>query len=107
MPDTPDHRADMHRLVQERRGQGLPPWEKTKVRLKDFWNEEDMPFKEKRDRFVQRVKASGWLEKSEQAEELECLLGEIGDTETVDDFDWVLGLIYDIADYDRIWIETF
>lgn len=107
MPDTPEHRADMYALVQERRAQGLPQWEKPTVRLKDFWHDDEMPFEDKRDRFVQRVKSSGWLAMSDQADELECLLDEIGDTETPSDFDWVLSLIFDIADYDRVWIETF
>jgi hypothetical protein len=106
MPDTPEHRADMHALARERRAQGLPEWEDGEVYLGDFWHNDDVPFEEKRDRFVQRVKDSGWLKRGDQADELECLLDEIGDTETVSDFDWVFSAIYNIADYDRVWFET-
>lgn len=102
MPDTADHRADMHRLATERRQAGKPIWA---YRL-TVHMPESLPFEKKRQRFADALENSAWFKaEGEEDSELWWAWDEIKDADDEDHFDLVLNAIYDMADYDRCWIQ--
>ncbi len=106
MPDTADHRVEMHRLASQRRTEGKPIWDR-KIDLKDVFHNDAMTFEEKRDAIVGRIRASGWLDGRGEFDELVMFVEELADTDNLEWFDSVWDHIYDIADRDRVWIGTF
>lgn len=105
MPDTADHRVAMHRLATERRAQGKPIWDR-KIRLGDVFDNDEFTFEQKRDTIVSRLRSSGWLNGRDECDELVTLVEELAAATDVEWFDSVWDLIYDHADYDRVWIDT-
>lgn len=79
----------------------MPVWFQT-VKLKDIWRE-DVPFPIKRDKVVNRFREHSWG----QLSYVSLLLDELEATENVGEFDYVLDGLYDVADRDRVWLETF
>ena len=106
MPDTAEHRADMYRLGQERRAAGKPSWAHV-LKLADVFHNDAMSFQEKRDAIVARIRATTWFKGYDEGDELHMYVEELSDTEDTSEFDYVWDEIYDIADADRVWIETF
>lgn len=104
MPDTADHRADMYRLAVERRNAGRPVWEYT-INLADVFHNDDMTFEQRRDAIVSRIRNSGWP--STGSYTLRQLVDELAEAQDTDEFDGPWDLIYDEADADRVWIQTF
>lgn len=78
----------------------MPKWNETikAVRI------EDGDFDTNRDNFASALERSKWFKESEEYGDLWQLWDEIKDAETVEHFDYCLAEIYDLADYDRIWI---
>lgn len=105
MPDTAEHRADMHQLAQERRTAGLPVWD-GKLRLADVFHNDNLTYEQKRDAIVARIRASAWFKRCDEYDDLPQFVEELADTRTPDEFDGPWDCIYDIADADRVWIET-
>lgn len=105
MPDTAEHRAEMHRIASERRAQGKPIWDR-KIRLGDVFHNDALTFEQKRDTIVTRIRNSGWLKGRDEFDELVLAVEELAESDNVNWFDSVWSLIYDIADYDRVWIDT-
>jgi hypothetical protein len=105
MPDTAEHRAEMHRLATRRRSAGKPVWN-SKIHLGDIFRNEDMTFKERRDAITARLRASTWLKSHGEYDTIRYLVDELADAENTDEFDEVWDVIYDEADADRVWIET-
>ena len=105
MPDTAEHRADMHRLATERRAAGLPIWDR-KLRLADVFHNDDLTFEQKRDAIVARIRATRWFKGYGEYDDLPQFVEELADTQSPREFDGPWSCIYDIADYDRVWIET-
>jgi hypothetical protein len=78
-----------------------------KVRLSDCFHDDGMPFPQRRDEIVRRIKQTKWFKRADEADtDLHPLIEKLADTHDVDEFDQVWDLIYDIADADRVWIET-
>jgi hypothetical protein len=96
----------MHRLATERRAAGKPIWDR-KIRLGDVFHNDAMTFEQIRDTTVKRIRASGWLEGRDEFDDLMLAVEELAEAEDVKHFDMVWSAIYDEADYDRVWIETF
>lgn len=105
MPHTAEHRADMFRLAQERKSLGLPSWDR-KIRLAEVFRNEDMGFEQRRDAIVARLLASSWLRERGDYDDLSDLIVDLGEAADVGEFDRVWDAIYDLADEDRVWIET-
>lgn len=105
MPDTADHRADMHRLATERRKAGKPIWDR-KINLADVFHNDGLTFEQKRDAIVARIRASAWFKQYDEYDDLPQYVEELADTEDNASFNAVWSEIYDIADYDRVWIAT-
>ena len=60
MPDSVEHRVEMHRLATERRSQGKPIWDR-KIRLADVFHNDALTFEQQRDAIVKRIRSSGWI----------------------------------------------
>jgi hypothetical protein len=100
MPDTPEHRARMHQLARQARRADRPPWDRV-IRLPHF-HDETMTFEQRRDATVEIIRQSGWRSDGRLEELLEELAGAID----AEDFDSAWDEIYDLADEDRVWIDT-
>lgn len=100
-----EHKVDMHRLASERRSQGRPVWDR-KINMKGVLDR-DAPFEEIRDEVVRRLRHSTWMGQAGEDSELDYAIQELADTTDADEFDYVWNEIYDLADWDRVWIETF
>lgn len=105
MHSTGEHWADMHRLARERLEAGKPVWD-SKLRLADVWRNPEMTFTERRDAIVARIRASQWFKGYDEYDDLPQFTEELSEVETAEDFDITWTQIYDIADADRVWIET-
>lgn len=102
MTNTADHRVAIHQLAAQRRMQGKAAWEhRVTVDLTGKTN-----FEERRDQFVRAIRASRWFKSQEEGSELEMLVEELEWCPTADDFDHVMGSIYDAADWDRVWFAV-
>lgn len=77
------------------------------VKLKDVWHNDDLPFEKKRDKIVERIKESGWRGITPYPDLFDDLVHNLGETESFSEFDYQFSEFYDLADSDRVWIETF
>lgn len=77
------------------------------VKLKDVWSDDGLPFEEKRDKIVERIKASGWRDITPYPDLFDDLVHDLGETVDTGEFDYLFVEFYDLADSDRVWIETF
>lgn len=100
MTDKAEHRAAMHSLATERRAAGLPAWDK-RINLADVFHNQDLTFEQRRDAIVKRIYGSGW-----NSDEAYTLAADLADTQNAEEFDEVWNAVYDLADYDRVWIAT-
>ena len=105
MPRTVDHIVETHKLAQQRRDAGLPIWDK-RLDVSDLFHH-DLPFADFRDRVVQRIRNSGWLDGRDEFDELVELVNEhLAYAQDVKEFDELWDAVYDHADTDRVWIKT-
>lgn len=100
-----DHRAEMAKIVAERKAQGKSAWERT-VNLKGIINNSDMTLLEVRDAAVRAIRASGWVDVRADDEDFILLIEELEECETKEDFNYLFNEVYNYADYDRVWIAT-
>jgi hypothetical protein len=75
------------------------------IDLHEPLNNDALPFKERRDTIVARVKASRWFARDDG--DLAILLEDLAGAADEDDFDEVWNGIYDLADSDRVWLNAF
>ncbi len=115
MPATPEHKGDMHLLARQRVREGRPVWA-DKIELKDLVPlgddySEDYDFVTFRDAIVARLRGSKWYARKatgdEEDSDFAYLIEELAETDTRDYFDTVMDAVYDEADYDRVWLNTF
>lgn len=99
-----EHIVDTHAVAAERRRAGRPVWDET-IHVA-FFHDETLSFKRKRNMFVAAVKRSAWFKGEDELSELHQVVDEISDAEDADHFDFCINEIYDMADFDRIWITT-
>jgi hypothetical protein len=106
MARSVEHLVDMHRLAAERRAAGLPVWSAT-LRIKQhFTDAEHGPeFEAARDAIVAAVKASGWFRREDEFSRLHEVVDGLADADGAEEFDAWLDELYDLADYDRVWVE--
>lgn len=97
-----DHLVETHRLARERRAAGKPVWKYT-LYLSDVFHNDEMTFEQIRDAIVDRIRRSQWFSENKDLEEL---VNGLCGAEDGDEFDDWFGQIYDIADFDRVWVET-
>lgn len=105
MPRTVEHRVEMARIARERTAAGKPVWDR-KIRLGGVFRDETLTFEELRDTVVRALRTSSWFKRHDEYDDLPQYTEELADTEDRAAFNDVLDAIYDLADYDRVWIET-
>lgn len=84
----------------------MPHWNKT-VNLADVWKNEDLTFEEQVEKIVERIKNSGWRKFTPYPHTFDELIENLEKSETKEAFNDVWEEVYDLADVDRVWIETF
>lgn len=77
------------------------------VKLKDVWRNDSLSFEEKRDKVVERIKASGWRDLTPYPDTFDEVVANLAESLDIGEFDGVWIELYDLADSDRVWIETF
>lgn len=78
---------------------------KEQIDLHEPLTNDGLSFTERRDTIVARIKASCWFANDDG--DLSILLEDIAATENEDDFNDVWDDIYDLADTDRVWLNSF
>jgi hypothetical protein len=68
-------------------------------------NNDALPFTERRDTIVARIRASCWFANDDG--DLAILLEDLASTTDEDGFNEVWESIYDLADSDRVWLNAF
>lgn len=77
------------------------------VKLKDVWHNDDLPFEKKRDKIVERIKESGWRDITPYPDTFDERVADLTASSDTSEFDSWFNELYDLADSDRVWIETF
>ena len=84
----------------------MPHWNLT-LNLAEFWHNEALGFEEKRDKIVAAIKASRWRSLTPDPEHFDSMVDELSEVLNIAEFDFAFGELYDQADADRVWIETY
>lgn len=105
MPRTIESIVDAHNAATERRRAGRPIWDH-KLRIKHLLADIGSPTDEDAKRIGKLIAAaierSAWGRDAD--EELHDLIEEFKDVIDVDHFNMIMDALYDLADYDRVWI---
>lgn len=80
-------------------------WTET-LYLGDVWRNQTMPFPERRDAIVSRIKASRWYRRDESGE-LADVVDELSLASTAYRFDVAWDHLYDLADEGGVWIDIW
>jgi len=78
-----------------------------RVYARNILHNDSLTVEQKRDKIVAALRKSRWLEDENRTSYVDDLIDELSDTTTVEEFDCVWDEIYNAADRDRVWIETF
>jgi hypothetical protein len=78
---------------------------KEQIDLHKPLNNDALPFTERRDTIIARIKASRWFANDDG--DLAILLEDLAGAEDEDEFNEVWESIYDLADSDRVWLNAF
>lgn len=108
MPRSVEHIVAIHQLAAERRQQGRPVWAET-LDVSDVFHDDELSFEERRDAIVAVLKASRWYRKADQHAfdgVVDIVNDHLAYAENADEFDAWWDELYDLADYDRVWIKT-
>jgi hypothetical protein len=103
---TVEHKVAMYQLATGRRKAGLPVWAHT-IDVSYVFHNDELSFEDKRAEIVAVIKRSRWYKDQDPAtfDGLVDLVDNL-ETDDADSFDYWWNEIYDIADYDRVWIKT-
>lgn len=75
------------------------------IKIGDVIYDDDLTFEQKRDAVVKRILKSSAVRDGTRGEELRALAGELGEAADADDYDWIIGDIYDLADAGKwLWL---
>ncbi len=77
-----------------------------KIDLSQIWQSGLLDFDEKREKIVEAIKASGWRALTPYPDTFDEYVANIEQAEDVSEFDEYFDVLYDLADGDRVWIET-
>lgn len=106
MPRTIEHITEMHRLATERRNTGKRAWAHT-VDVSSVWRDfDEEQVNASAQSLAALLKASAWYKAYDEFSDLHQAVEELGDADTMEWFDAVWDGIYDLADYDRVWVKT-
>lgn len=76
------------------------------VDLADHWSAEDLSFEQRRDGIANLLGMSRWRTLSDNPARFDQLLAGLRKTADIREFDLAFGLLHDLANTDRVWIET-
>jgi len=76
------------------------------VDVSEYFHNASMTFPEKRDAIVATLANSSWLVATDHFSDLYELIVELSETTHPTDFDMVWDSVYDLADFERTWINT-
>lgn len=80
---------------------------KHRLNLSDIFHSDELTFEEIRDTVVARLKRSSFFrEVTANDYGFDDLVDELGDAETVGQFDFIWNIVYDYADEYDCWITT-
>lgn len=79
-------------------------WELT-IRF-PFFHDDDLDFGVKRDRIVDKIKNSGWRDITPYPDTFDDLVADLSNSTGTSEFDAWWDELYDLADDDRVWLET-
>jgi hypothetical protein len=77
-----------------------------KIDLSQIWQSGLLDFDEKRDRIVEVIKASDWRALTPYPDTFDEYVANVEKSEHVGEFDAAFDVLYELADSDRVWIET-
>lgn len=80
---------------------------RVEIKLGDFFKSDDLTVAEKAKEIVKRIRDSRWRDISGSQFLLDDILERLGSVADADEFDYVWNEIYDLADIDRVWIDTW
>jgi hypothetical protein len=105
MPRTVEHLVETSEIARERIAAGKPSWQYT-LRLSGLYHAESLTHEERRDAIVRRIRKSPWFRANEEFSDLHEAVEELSETTDLAEFNAVFDTLYDLADYDRVWIVT-
>lgn len=76
------------------------------IDLSEVFHAEDLEFDDKKAKIVHILRTSGWMDRSAVPNMLRTAIDNLEHILDVVDFDHAWERIYDIADAERVWIET-
>lgn len=85
----------------------MPVWKRTinlRPAVQIFKTEDDIP--KTAEKAVEIIEASGWLTTTQFPDHLRAALDELKKAKTPGEYVTAFDLVYDVADEDRVWIET-
>ena len=95
--------VEAQKLARERRKQGKPVWH-ISIDVSAYFDP-DVDFEDAQRGIVATLKSSSWY--TDDYTDLEDIVDQLENAEDEKEFDrWWVNL-YDLADYDRVWIKTF
>ena len=95
--------VDAHKLARELREQGKPVWH-SRIDVSAYFDP-DVDFEDAKRGIVATLKSSSWY--TDDYTDLEDIVDHLEDAEDEEDFNYWWANLYDLADYDRVWIKTF
>ena len=86
----------------------MPVWNRTiyLAGAVQRWKEGALTIPELAEEVVGKIERSGWLADTPYPDTLRDHLGALKQAETAEDYVAAFDRIYDVADDDRVWIET-
>ena len=81
-------------------------WKYT-VDLKDVWRNWEIPFRDQRDQIIARIRESAWARETGDPVMFGFLIRHLERAENAQQFDAIFSAVYNLADDERVWIETF
>lgn len=84
----------------------MPEWFET-INLKDVFHSDELEFKDRRDIIVRRLRGSRWIKDPDRRIALDHVVEGLEESEDYTEFNGWWNELYDYADSDRVWIETF
>jgi hypothetical protein len=86
----------------------MPQWNRT-IKLADLvarWKSGELTIPQLAEKVVERIEASGWVEDTAYPDTLRDHLGRLKQAEYPSAYEASFEYVYDVADQDRVWIET-
>lgn len=103
MENEAAHLQAIHELAESRRQRGQPLWDE--VIDASMLNDPTLSFDDIRDKIVENLRASKWL-KDNPHPSVERAVDALVITGNDVEFDAIWNRIYDLADIDRVWLDT-